>query len=74
MGAPLDVENSGFPLLDELLAASESFFMRTFFGGDVLLEGVFFWLMAAAKDFDRDFTTSCAGTHILSEDLTGVSL
>lgn len=51
MGAPLDVENSGFPPLDEL--ASECFFIRTFFGGDVLLEGVFFWLLAESTAFDR---------------------
>lgn len=54
MGAPLDVENSGFPPpLDEL--ASECFFIRTFFGGDVLLEGVFLWLLAESTAFDRAF-------------------
>lgn len=56
MGAPLDVEKRGLPLLVGELA-SVCFFMRTFFGGDVLLEEVFFWLVGVSSDFvvdDRD--------------------
>lgn len=63
MGFPLEVEKRGLPLLVGEWA-SVCFLMRTFFGGDVLLDEVFFWLAA-------DDGVSCCGIVVDGRDLVG---